>query len=564
MNQNMLTKTNFNAAFQFLLGMLLCCLVQAASANQISASVDRDTLDSSDSLMLTITSDNNAQLDFTALKNDFQILSTNSSRMTSITNAGAEFKHVWQLELAPKHAGTLLIPSFTVGDAVSDAIEIHVTKSNQPEISDLIDVSVNLDKTTAFVQEQILATVKIVSKVDFGKVDIPNFEVKDSLVVRLEEQAKKYVTHINGVPHLVVELHYAIFPQHAQDLVIPPLPYKFEVSDRFGRAKEISVETKEQQVTVNPEPAEAKGKTWHPARNLSLSEHWSSDLDNLKVGEPVTRTITINTDGLTAGQVTPINQKNIDGLTFYPDQPQNTDVKNDRGVKGTHVETLAIIPNKPGDFVVPEIKVDWWDTNSQSMQTATLPAKTLHVTGEARASVPPTTATPTPTQSTTAIQTPGQVNATAVTPVWLWAITVFFIILSIALAAYVLKLKSTIKTLQNEREEADEIISEKEKSIWDVLKHSAATKDAGGLRKAILSWAKFQWPQTPVHSLDDVARLAEKLELTQALKKLNEVLYSNHSVAEWEPNRLLQLLNESRKEKNAKKKSEGLKPLYQP
>ena len=562
MYQNILTKKNISTAFYFLLAMLLYCVAQAASANQISASVDRDTLDSSDSLMLTITSDNNAQLDFSALKNDFQILSTNSSRMTSITNAGAEFKHVWQLELAPKHAGTLLIPSFTVGDAVSDAIEIHVTKSNQPEISDLIDVSLNLDKTTAFVQEQILATVKIVSKVDFGKVDIPNFEVKDSLVVRLEEQAKKYVTHINGVPHLVVEIHYAVFPQHAQDLVIPALPYKFEVSDRFGRAKEISVETKEQHITVNPEPAEAKGKTWHPARNLSLSEHWSGDLDNLKVGEPVTRTITINTDGLTAGQITPINIKNPDGLTFYPDQPQNTDVKNDRGVKGTHVETLAIIPNKPGDFVLPEINVDWWDTNSQSMQTATLPAKTLHVTGEARAPAPPAATTATPAASAPA-QTAGQASAITVTPVWLWAISLFFIILSIALAAYVLKLKSAIKALQNEREEADEVISEKEKTIWDLLKHSAATKDAAGLRKAILSWAKFQWPQAAVHSLDDVARLAGKLELTQALKKLDELLYSNHSVDDWDPNRLLQLLNESRKEKNAKQKSEGLKPLYQ-
>jgi hypothetical protein len=95
-----------------------------------------------------------------------------------------------------------------------------------------------------------------------------------------------------------------------------------------------------------------------------------------------------------------------------------------------------------------------------------------------------------------------------------------------------------------------------------LLKHAASNKDAKTLRKTVLSWARFHWPEAAIHSLDDVAKLSGKLELTQALKKLDELLYSNHPDGDWEPNELLQLLNECRKEKHTKKKPEGLKPLY--
>ncbi len=146
---------------------------------------------------------------------------------------------------------------------------------------------------------------------------------------------------------------------------------------------------------------------------------------------------------------------------------------------------------------------------------------------------------------------------------WLWITNLIFIVLSIALALYVLKLKSKIKEMENSQEQADDVISEKEKHIWDLLKHAASNKDAVALRKAILSWAKFQWPEQQIHSLDEISKLAQKPELTEALKHLDEMLYSNHPNNEWDAARILQLLNESRKEKNAKKKSAGLKPLYQ-
>lgn len=565
-------KFNYLFIWRCFVAFTLLLVSTIASANQLIASVDRDTLGIQETFTLTISADSKSsgQPDFATLKNDFEILSNNVSQFTSISNSGAEFKKVWQLTLAPKRIGTLLIPSFNLDGSISDAIEIKVSKQSQTQSSgdEQVSVVVEVNKSSVYVQEQILVTFKLVSKVNLSKAEMQPLEMKDAIVIPLSEKPKQYVANINGKQHLVLETNYAIFPQNSGELIIPSVLYSVLPSvernlwsDPFGRngANILRLPTAEKHIGVNAVPASAAGKAWQPADNFALHETWSSSLDHLKMGEPVTRTITISADGLTGGQISPLSSSTIDGLTFYPDQPQNSDAKTDKGIQGTRVETMAIIPNRGGEFTLPEVKVDWWDAKSKTIQSATLPAKTINVLGGSAPVIPQAT------QSIdTKINNPSEVIPETVNKInpWLWGLSIFFALLSFVLLIYVVNLKATIKKLLDEQDEANEIISEKEKHIWDLLKHSASTRDAPTLRKTVISWAKFHWPQANVHSLDDVAKLGEKLELTQALKNLDELIYSNHPNDDWEPNQLLQLLNECRKEKNIKKKSEGLKPLY--
>lgn len=558
----------------FLLANLF--LASSVFADQLTASVDRDTLSIQETFTLTVSADSRVsnKPDFSLLKNDFEILSNNESQFTSISNNGAEFKKVWQLTLAPKRAGSLLIPSFTVDKSVSDAIEIKVSKQTQTTTTtgdEPVRVAIEVNKNNVFVQEQIHVKIQIVSKVNLNQTQLQPLEIKNAIVIPLEEKPKQFISVINGKEHLIEEQNFAIFPQESGELVIPSLIYSVVPSverdlwnDPFGRNRSniLRLPTEEQHITVKPVPAQAAGKSWLPASNLTLSETWSTGLDHLKVGEPVTRTITVAADGLTGGQIPPLPAEAVDGVTFYPDQPQNNDKKTTKGIQGTLVETIAIIPNRGGEFTLPEIIVEWWDVNSQSLKTATLPAKTINVLGDAAPVVnPAATAASNQITSTENTATGNPVVVEKINP-WLWGATIFFAILSLILGLYAIHLKLKLKALQNNQDDSEDVVSEKEKHIWDLLKHAAANRDAQALRKNVLSWAKFQWPNASIHSLDDVAKLGGKIELTQALKKLDELLYSNHPSDDWEPNQLLQLLNESRKERNVKKKSAELKPLY--
>ncbi|MFO1387591.1 BatD family protein [Cellvibrio sp.] len=560
--------------WQYLAILCLSWITSLANAAQLVASVDRDTIGIQETFTLTISADSNSKgsPDIATLKSDFEILSNNVSQFTSISNAGSEFKKVWQLTLAPKRIGTLLIPSFNVDGAVSDAIEIKVTKQTQNQATgdEDVRVSIEVDKNSIYVQEQLLVKIKLISRVNLSQAEMQPLDIKDAVVVPLSEKPKQYLTNINGAQHLILESNYAVFPQTSGHLKIPSLIYSVVPNverdlwnDPFGRnrANILRLPTEEKDITVHPVPASVNGKPWQPANNVELHETWSASLDHLKMGEPVTRTITIAANGLTGGQIAPLVTPTIDGLTFYPDQPQNSDSKTDKGIEGIRTETMAIVPNRGGEFTLPEVRVEWWDSKTQSMQVATLPAKNLSVIGSSVTNSAPEPANNQANENTAAESKPDQ-KITYQTPAWFFAAVALFAIVSLVLFIYILKLRAKIKYMIADSEEITKQKSENEKHIWDLLKHAAANRNAAELRKALLGWAKFQWPDESIHSLDDIAKFGKKPELASALKKLDSMLYSNHPDETWDPNDLLRALNECRKEKNVKNKPEGLKPLY--
>lgn len=567
----MLTKKMIQLTTIRILLLLISLLSMASHASNLTASVDRDEIGLRETLTLTVSLDDSTKNtpDFSGLKNDFDILSNQRASSTQVYNGNRVSSTDWQLTLAPKHAGKLLIPSFNVDNSVSDAIEIKVSQQNQTQQSgddEQVRTSIEVSKNSIYVQEQVLVTIKLISEINLSQAEMEPLELKDALVVNLDKQ--QYITKINGVDHLIIETNLAIFPQESGELIIPSLAYTVATGtmNPFARSRNniLRLRTDEQHITVKPAPTQNTNNSWQPAQQLSLHETWSSSLDHLKIGEPVTRTITINTDGLTAGQIAPLQNTAIDGLTFYPDQAQTKDNNNAKGVKGTRIETIAIVPNRGGDFTLPAINVDWWNTSTQKMETASLPAKTIHVLGDASITTTPKNLASSTTNEST------QEPSTEITnnnsqdglPLWILIITGLFALLSVGLAVYIWKLKKHIDQLHQDQHNREIALQEKEKDIWDVLKTAANNKDAPALRKAVLNWAQFQWPAEKINTLDEIAKLGKNDELTAALKELDEILYSNHDNADWDANALLKLLNEYRKQKKTKKKSPTLKTLY--
>ena len=78
---------------------------------------------------------------------------------------------------------------------------------------------------------------------------------------------------------------------------------------------------------------------------------------------------------------------------IYPDQPQGISRDDGEWVLGHKEFRYAIVPEQAGELVLPEIRLDWWDTVSHQQRTAVLPAQRLNVlpseTGPS-AALPPT------------------------------------------------------------------------------------------------------------------------------------------------------------------------------
>lgn len=571
---------NFQKYLSRCVGFLLMITGLNVFAGNLTASVDRDVLGLEETFTLVLRYDEqiNTTPDYELLRNDFDILNTQSGTQMSIINGSMEASTEWKIALAPKRIGKLLIPSFTIDGAISDAIEITIeSKSKSPKnIDNNITVEVETSKDTGYVQEQIIVTLRLYTTVGLNGIELQPLQVKDALVVNIDE--KQYQTKINGRPGAVVETRYAVFPQQSGELIIPSMLYQVSVNsgqrdlwDRFyGNSQNnvLRLRTDEQRINVLPAPTTADAGKWLPALNVSLSEHWSTSLDSLKVGEPITRSITIKADGLTAGQINPLQLAPIDGLTFYNDQAQTDDQKSANGVEGSRIETIAIVPTKAGHFTLPELKINWWDTKTNSTRTATLPAVSLTVglgdmsqlAAEPADESEQTTSVDINTDLNT-IQ-PQQTIVQDKIPLWLYIANLLTLIAALFFAVRFWQLKRELATIYAKNNDEKNEISQNENDAWNNFKRALAEKELTILRKAIIAWAQTYWKNTSITSLQAVAAQADETALAEELRKLDEAIFSSHTAAP-DTEILLQLLANLRKKKHKKTASnDELRPLY--
>jgi hypothetical protein len=570
---------NFQKYLSRCVGFLLMITGLNVYAGNLTASVDRDELGLEETFTLVLRYDEqiNTTPDYELLRKDFDILNTQSGTQMSIINGSMEASTEWKIALAPKRIGKLLIPSFTIDGAISDAIEITVEgKSKSPKNTDNnVTVEVETSKDTSYVQEQIIVTLRLYTTVGLNGIELQPLQVKDALVVNIDE--KQYQTKINGRPGAVVETRYAVFPQQSGELIIPSMLYQVSVSsgqrdlwDRFygnGQNNILRLRTDEQRINVLPAPASVTAGDWLPALNVSLSEHWSTSLDSLKVGEPITRSITVKADGLTAGQINPLQLAPIDGLTFYNDQAQTDDQKSANGVEGSRIETIAIVPTKAGHFTLPEIKLNWWDTKSNSIRTATLPAVSLTVgLGDMTQLAAPANEIeePTSVDINTDLSTiePQQTVVQEKTPLWLYISNALALIVALFFALRFWQTKRELVALYTtEHAELNEL-NQNENEAWNNFKRTLADKELTALRKALINWAQVYWNNESITSLQAIATQAHEPALTEELRKLDEAMFSAHSSAP-DTEVLLQLLANLRKTKHKKTAdNKKLRPLY--
>lgn len=558
------------------IGCFVMLLSWNAFATTLSASVDRDSITIDDTLVLVVKTDEQGAKspDFSALKSDFDILGNSQSRNIQVINGRAESAMEWQLTLAPKRLGRLLIPSFTLDNAVSDAIEINVAEpstANQTSADTPVKVLIEVDKSEIYTQEQLLVTIKLVTEVNLAQAELQNLEIPNAIIEKLDVQ--QYQSQANGKPQLVVETRYAIYPQVSGELTIPALVYSVVPQSRqdlwndpFGRrrAAVMRLRTQEKKIAV---AAAVSASEWHPASTFSLNEGWTGDPDEVKVGEPITRTITIMADGLTAGQLQPIKLPSVDGLTFYPDQPQTKDNKSTKGIQGVRTESVAIIPTKPGDISLPAVKIQWWDTKTKTLKTAELPEKTLHVTGVAAnslgAQAEPFNGAQT-SEATNAVDGNNRVNQPSTSLLFALAALIVSLIVNLGLVITLFKRRSTTVVGVN-KPSAEFVIPKDESAVWDAMKLAEKSGNLKDMKAALLAWGQLKWPDKKIHGLRDLATWMSADDIRQQLYRLDEAIYGDIGALSnsLDLHELLSLLNQERKRLRAKQQTpDELPPLY--
>jgi hypothetical protein len=99
----------------------------------------------------------------------------------------------------------------------------------------------------------------------------------------------------------------------------------------------------------------------------------------IHVGDPVTRTVRLQAQGLGFEQLPELNLAVPDGAEIYPDKPDTRTRDDGIWLYGERVRKFAFVPTKPGTLTIPGFSLRWWDTAHDRMETTELPAHTVNV-----------------------------------------------------------------------------------------------------------------------------------------------------------------------------------------
>ncbi len=360
-------------------------IMSFVSQAKVSATVDRTKIVIGETFNLTISVDSNTneQPDLSELQEVFQVLGTSQSSSTQIINGSYSVNKSWQISLMPTSVGKNTIPPIRLGNEMTRAIPVEVVKSdpNAKANGDLF-IEVETDKTSAFVKEQILITVKLFYSISLSEGSLSEPIASNAIVTQLDK-GTTYSTTRDGRNYTVLERHFALFAEKSGQLDVNPIIFSGrDNSSRrsfsmFSTGKPVRAVSKPLSFEIKPIPQSALGKDWIPARNVQLSQQWSKG--EYKVGEPITRTITVYVEGLGETQVPDLKLGDIPDVRIYPEQPQTQEEKTTQTIKTYKQVKFAIIPIHEGAIRIPEYKLEWYNTETGETEYAKLPPVTLQV-----------------------------------------------------------------------------------------------------------------------------------------------------------------------------------------
>ena len=505
--------TRFTA---LLLPLLIC--TATAQAAELTASVDRSRLNSGETVELTLETNDVTQFgkpDLTPLEPLFEVRGTRQVNQLNTLNGDNRATTRWIITLLPKENGSVIIPPLQLGEVQSQPITVQVVESDTREEKNNpapVFIEASLDQSSVYVQAQAILTLRIYHSVSlYDDSSLTPLQIADARIEQLGD-TRTYEKDINGVRHGVIEMRYAIYPQHSGLLLIAPQTFSATLVDTQPSqdataqgpkpGKLLRVNSAEIALTVKPKPLTYPADApWLPARSLSLSESWSPEPEHTQVGDSLTRSLTLKVEGLASSQLPALPATDANGLRRYPDQPVLSNQSGERGLIGSREEREALVPGRSGSIELPTVDVIWWNTFEDHLEHTSLPARTLQVANN------PSLQVDTPAGT---LQSASADSET----LWWWKLSTL-ILACTTLLGFGLWWRARWQPAVHRAAQT----GPSPRTLMDDIKRASQANDPQATRQALDAWARQQ-PET----LADMA--ARFVPLSDALDGLNGALYS--------------------------------------
>lgn len=386
---------------------------------------------------------------------------------------------------------------------------------------------------------------------------LPDFQVRNAITRQLQS-INMSETH-DGLTYAGVRFEFAIHPQEPGSYAVTDqkLTVKYAAEPPQTREATLSLPRIEFQSFI-PDAA-AKLNPFVAATKLTVEQTVQRSLDTLKIGDAITRTVTIKATGVPAMLLPPVVFAQATGLALYPAQPFLHDSTDSRtGVlSATRVDAATYILQSTGDFLLPGVVIHWWNLASEKIESVHLDAVTLHVIDNplARRS---------PSEAPSALR---RFNTFVDFVSSHWSMLVLVGAVMIALAWFFLRIVHALTAQYRWRRDA--WLASEARSFM-LLLAAACRRSTGKVYCALLNWlARFN-PIGPNHTIAAFKMAANDHDLDRQIDAIETSLFSpQEQPHDWSVRKLVaalckarrRLLRQASRDDAARQLPPGLNPV---
>ena len=221
---------------------------------------------------------------------------------------------------------------------------------------------------------------------------------------------------------------------------------------------------------------------------------------------------------------------NIPELRFYPDQESIDQSEIARGLQGTRTQSEALVARANGNWTLPEIRIPWWNTQTDQLEYAVLEARDIAV--QTAELLDDETASGTSSETTLPVAT---------LPLWIGLIGMAGWLIAVGLAVVLWRLPRVSVSADTPKGGGAALRGGNTRQALVAVRRALTQQDASSVRTALLHWAALHHARG-FASLSDIAR-ASSPSLAAILSELDRSIYGATDT-EWRQLGLIEALRE--------------------
>ncbi|MGN6460237.1 MAG: BatD family protein [Pseudolabrys sp.] len=396
-------------------------------------------------------------------------------------------------------------------------------------------IRVSIDPAKTVVGQSVTLQIDVLAPNYMTKPAVmPDFQLRNAVTraastINMSEQR-------DGVTYAGVRYEFLIYPQEpgAYAIADQTITVTYAADPPNVREAAVPVPRIAFEAFI-PDPAQTLDP-FVSATTITLRQEVQSSPQPLKVGDAVTRTVTIEAQGTPAMLLPPTGFAAVSGTTIYPAQPELHDRSDRRTdvLSSTRTDQATYMLEQAGDVTLPAVELRWWNARAQKIESAHADSVTLHVVEN-----PALKGTASSPDETVPV-----IRRAILFLIDHWRVTLALIVALGALALLGPRMLRDGRSWIARRHDAYRL---SEARAFADLRATARHGDAGATYSAMLHWLLRFEPAAPAHTIGALKAAARDHALDREIERIEHHLYARQKAdAAWSAKGLLNQLRRAR------------------